>query len=54
LVNLLIERSGYRIALTDGRANKEVRTLILSVVKREMTFDELVAWFEEHLVKTEI
>ena len=43
--------SGYRLTITERHANKVVRELILAVVKREFTFNELIQWFKERLIK---
>ena len=54
LVNLFISKSGYRLSVGAQQANEEVADVILAVVKRQITFDELVRWFEERLTKVGI
>jgi death on curing protein len=54
LVNLLITKSGYRLSGGAQRANEEVGDVILAVVKRQITFDELVQWFEQRLTRAQI
>ena len=49
LVNLLLERSGYRLTPsdTDKSIQKEVEDMILDVAKRQRSFDDLVEWFRK-------
>jgi death on curing protein len=51
LLSLLLEKSGYQFTMSGGRANKELEQVILSVVRRETTFDKLVQWFDRRLAR---
>ena len=42
LAELLIERSGYRLAIPD---DERIDDLVVAVASGQMTFAELVAWF---------
>lgn len=48
LAELLIERSGYRLAIPD---DERIDDLVVAVASGQMTFVELVAWFAPRLVK---
>lgn len=48
LAELLIERSGYRLAIPD---DERIDDLVVAVASGQMTFAELVAWFAPRLVK---
>ena len=54
LLQLLLEESGYRLtALQEpGEIQVEVEKMILSVARSELSFDDLVRWFENRIVKT--
>ena len=49
LVNLLLERSGYRLTPSDRDKSiqKEVEDMILDVAKGRRSFDDLVEWFRK-------
>lgn len=52
LIHLLLSRSGYRIVPfhnMDGPLDVVMEKLVLSVVRRELTFAQLVEWFTERL-----
>ena len=46
LLNLLLERSGYGLAFLqeDSDPDDAIADMVLRVVTRQMTFDELVEW----------
>jgi len=46
LVELLIDRSGYRLTIPD---DEPIDDLVVSVVSKEISFSELVLWFEARL-----
>lgn len=48
LTELLIERSGYRLAIPD---DERIDDLVVAVASGQMTFAELVAWFAPRPVK---
>lgn len=48
LAELLIERSGYRLAIPD---DERIDDLVVAVASGQMPFAELVAWFAPRLVK---
>jgi hypothetical protein len=49
---VLLGRSGYKLRDDDvDLLNKEVEEMVLAVVERQMTFDELTAWFKERIVE---
>ena len=54
LLLLLLEESGYRLtALQEpGEIQVEVEKMILGVARSELSFDDLVRWFENRIVKT--
>ena len=43
---LMIERSGYHIGLSP---EERIDDIVVSIADRQLTFDELVVWFEAHL-----
>jgi death-on-curing protein len=50
LTHLLLSKSGYRVHITDGRSlDAAMEDLVVSVVLHELTFEQLVDWFEKHL-----
>ena len=50
LLHLLLEQSGYRLMASAVR--EAVQEMILSVARSELSFNDLVRWFEGHVVKT--
>ncbi len=49
---VLLGRSGYKLRDEDeSLLNREVEATVLAVVEHRMTFDELVIWFNDHIVK---
>ena len=50
LLHLLLEQSGYRLRASAVR--EAVQEMILSVARSELSFNDLVRWFEGHIVKT--
>ncbi len=46
LVEILIDRSGYRLLLPD---DEPIDDLVVCVATDQITFEDLVVWFEEHL-----
>lgn len=53
LLNLLLERSGYRLNSAGGNTSiqQEVEEMILAVACRQLSFDELVDWFRRRSVR---
>jgi death-on-curing protein len=50
LTHLLIERSGYRVVPLRGEDQQQImEDLVVAVVCREITFDQLVEWFKARL-----
>lgn len=50
LVNLLVERSGYRLRAEDTTPiQQEVEDLVLAVARNQLSFEELVDWLERRL-----
>ncbi len=49
LLNLLIERSGYRLirSRSDVSIQQEVEDMILNAARKQLSFDDLVKWFGE-------
>ena len=52
LLNLLLERSGYRLTPSEGDIEKEVKYMILDVARKRLSFDELVEWFGKRITRT--
>ena len=50
LLHLLLEQSGYRLRAAAERT--AIQEMILGVARNELSFDDLVRWFERHIVKT--
>jgi death on curing protein len=52
-MNLLLGESGYRLRGEDEfeRHNAEIEEMVLAVVERRMSFEQLVAWFRERIVR---
>ena len=48
LVEILIERSGYALAIPD---DEPIDDLVVDVARNAVTFDELVAWFKARLAR---
>jgi len=48
LAELLISRSGYALDIPDG---ERVDDLVVSVAANEISFDQLVDWFRQRLVR---
>jgi hypothetical protein len=48
VVELLIERSGYRLAIPD---DARVDDLVVDVASDSLSFDEIVEWFARHLAR---
>lgn len=52
LLNLLVERSGYRLRAEGCAAiQRAVEDMILAVARGQLSFEELVAWFERRLAR---
>lgn len=52
MVALLIINSGYDFLFeSEDLANDALEHLVLDVVEHKMTFDDVVAWFKEHIGK---
>lgn len=51
LLNLLLERSGYRLRAAQGADRKiqEVEDAILAVARNELAFADLVEWFRSRI-----
>ena len=51
LLQLLIKESGYRLRpfQEQGEINLEVEDMILGVARNEISFDDLVLWFERRI-----
>lgn len=50
LLHLMLEQSGYRLRTSAVRG--AIQEMILGVARNELSFDDLVRWFESHIVKT--
>ena len=48
LVELLIERSGYRLDIPD---DARVDDLVVDVASGKLTFNEIAEWFARHLAR---
>ena len=48
LTHLLLSKSGYRV-VSNRPLDVVMEELVLSVVRHELTFNQLVDWFEKHL-----
>ena len=48
LVEILIDRSGYRLNIPD---DEPIDDLVVAVASGQMTFDQIVAWFAPRLVR---
>jgi prophage maintenance system killer protein len=54
MMSLLLGRSGYNIgAANERQLNTDVETMILDVVEHRMSFEELVGWLEQRIVRDE-
>jgi death-on-curing protein len=53
LLDMLISNSGYRLEAVGSSEdlNQAVEDLVVGVVNRQITFDELSRWFAERLVR---
>ena len=53
LLNLLLERSGYRLTPSEGGGSiqKEVEDMILDVVGKQLSFDDLAEWFRKRITR---
>ena len=53
LLNLLLERSGYRLTPSEGGGSiqKEVEDVILDVVGKQLSFDDLAEWFRKRITR---
>ncbi|MEX2642052.1 MAG: type II toxin-antitoxin system death-on-curing family toxin [Acetobacterales bacterium] len=51
LMNVLLERSGYRLQTAGGDAalQDEIEAMVLGVIDRSVGFDALVGWFRERV-----
>ena len=51
LLQLLVKESGYRLRpfQEQGEINLEVEDMILGVARNEISFDDLVLWFERRI-----
>lgn len=52
LLNLLLERSGYRLRAAEGAdrtIQEEVKDAILAVARNELAFADLVEWFRSRI-----
>jgi death on curing protein len=50
-LNLMLTRSGYRLSSKDeAQLNIDMENMILDLVERRVTFDEVVAWFKQRIV----
>jgi len=50
LVEILIERSGYTLGISD---DEPVDDLVVGVANNDIRFEELIVWFKTRLVKQE-
>ena len=48
LLTLLLTRSGYKLLAT----NEEAENMVVDVVMKQLTFNELVVWFRVRIRKT--
>ena len=53
LLNLLLERSGYRLASSERHVSiqKEVEDMILDVARKRLSFDDLAKWFGKRITR---
>lgn len=53
LLNLLLEKSGYRLTPSEGQASvqREVEDMILDVARKRLSFDDLVVWFGKRITR---
>ena len=53
LLDLLLERSGYRLAPSERRGSiqKDVEDMILDVARNQLSFDDLVKWFGKRITR---
>ena len=51
LLNLLLERSGYRLVppVKNGSIQVEVENMIMDVAQKRLLFDDLVEWFGKRI-----
>ena len=50
MTSLLLVRSGYTFRIANEAAfNTEIEQMVLAVVRHELDFDQLVAWFRERI-----
>ena len=54
LLNLLLERSGYRLTPSErhGSIQSEVEDMVLDVARKRLSFDDLVEWFGKRITRT--
>ena len=54
VMHLLLKKSGFRLVTKprDGSLDQAVEKMVLAVVEREMTFDDLVDWFRARIRKS--
>lgn len=51
-VNLFLRKSGYILRhRSKPVANREVETMIVAIVEHQMSFDDLVVWLRERIVR---
>lgn len=51
-VVLMLHKSGYTIRHKSGRGrDRDMEAVILSVVEHKMSFDDLVGWFRQRIVR---
>ena len=51
-MSLFLHRSGYTlVAGEEDRLNIDIEQMVLDVVEHRMSFDELVLWFRERIVR---
>ena len=48
LVELLIDRSGYTLAIPD---DERIDDLVVAIASRQMSFDQIVVWFASRLAR---
>jgi death-on-curing protein len=55
LTHLLLRKSGYELVPlgTDASLDIEVETIVLSVVNRDVSFEDLVGWFRARIRRSE-
>lgn len=54
VTSLFLRRSGYKLDDRDSRRlDADVEQMILAVVEHRMTFDEIIAWFTQRVVRND-